>query len=229
VRGTLGPAIGAAGGDLRIGLYALPVDEHGFASRADRWARQVDASPFLRTLWPFAPAVLPIVARAGRDSTQVRLPGDSALFPKLHQKVQFFATGEFWQAITGSPEWPAFMAAYLRYRKTTYPLTGEEAEGTALPDSLEQIAERLLAQGAGVPRAASFAMVGSQNQDYRGMFMDGEVGVLFTGAESLLPLVDLVFMVGTVTWIDDQATLDRLLPPVGEFQRRVARVAKDGV
>jgi len=229
VRGTLGPAITGAGGDLRIGLYALPADEHGFASRADRWARQVDASPFLQRLWPFAPAILPIVAQAGRDSSRFRLPGDTVLIPKLHQKVQFFATRQFWDGITSSPEWPAFMAAYLRYRRATYSLTGVEAEGTALPDSLEQIAERLLAQGNRAPRAASFAMVGSQNQDYRGMFMDGEVGVLFTGAESLLPLVDLVFMAGTVTWIDDQATLDRLLPPVGEFRRRVARIAKDGV
>jgi hypothetical protein len=72
-------------------------------------------------------------------------------------------------------------------------------------------------------------MVGSQNQDYRGIFMDGEVAVAFTGAASLVPLVDLVFMVGTVTWVDDQATLDRLLPPVGELQRRIARVTKDGV
>jgi hypothetical protein len=44
-----------------------------------------------------------------------------------------------------------------------------------------------------------------------------------------VPLIDLVFMVGTVTWIDDQAALDRLIPPVSELQRRIARIAKDGV
>jgi hypothetical protein len=59
--------------------------------------------------------------------------------------------------------------------------------------------------------------------------MDGEAAVVFTGATSLVPLVDLVFMVGTVTWVDDQATLDSLLPPVGELRRRIARIAKDGV
>ena len=61
------------------------------------------------------------------------------------------------------------------------------------------------------------------------MFMDGEAGVLFTGPESLVPLIDLVFMMGTVTWVEDQTTLDRLLPPVGEFQRRIARVTKDAL
>ena len=36
-------------------------------------------------------------------------------------------------------------------------------------------------------------------------------------------------MVGCVTWVDDDVTLDRLLPPVGELRRRIARVTKDGV
>ena len=233
VRRALGEAITAAGGDLRTGLYALPVDEHGFASRVDLWARQVDASPFLRTLLPFAPAVLPLVRGAGPGAAAITATAQTALpaplRPKLHQKVQFFATRELWQAVTASPAWPEFMAAYLRYRATTYSPTAEYGDARALSDSLELIAERLFTPARAVPRAASFALVGSQNQDYRGMFMDGEVGMLFTGAESLVPLMDLVFMVGTVTWVDDQATLDRLLPPVGELQRRVARVAKDGV
>ena len=121
------------------------------------------------------------------------------------------------------------MAAYLRYREATYSPAGEYVHASGPRDSLEQIAARLVAPAHAAPRAASFAIVGSQNQDYRGMFMDGEVGVLFTGAESVVPLMDLVFMVGTVTWVDDQATLDRLLPPVGELRRRIARIAKDGV
>jgi hypothetical protein len=186
--------------------------------------------PFLQALLPFAPALAPMVSEAARD------PSDSGgatqgvvLRPKLHQKVQFLATGEFWRAITASPEWPRLMAAYLRYRRATYSPAGGYVEASGLLDSLEEIAHQVVAHVGDTPRAASFAMAGSQNQDYRGMFMDGEVGVIFTGAESLVPLIDLVFMIGTVTWVDDQATLDRLLPPVGEFRRRVARLAKDGV
>jgi hypothetical protein len=231
VRRELGGAITAAGGDLRTGLYALPVDRHGFADRAARWARQIDTTPFLRTLLPFAPALVPLVAAAGdttRISDRPANPADTVR-PKLHQKVQFLATRESWRAISASAEWPHFMAAYLRYREASYVPEREPEKATELADSLVQIAERLFARNRGEPRAASFAMVGSQNQDYRGMFMDGEVDVLLTGPESLVPMLDLVFMVGTVTWIDDQATLDRLLPPVGEFMRRIARVAKDGV
>jgi hypothetical protein len=227
-RRELGPAIAAAGGDLRTGLYALPVDAHGFASRAELWASQVGSTPFLQNLLPFAPALMPTVADASRRDSGGQGSG-IALRPKLHQKVQFLATRDFWNAISASPEWPQFMATYLRYRAATYSPAGAYVEASALPDSLEQIAERLLARIGDSPRAASFAIVGSQNQDYRGMFMDGEVGVLITGAQSLVPLLDLVFLVGTATWVDDQATLDRMLPPPSELQRRIARVAKDGV
>ena len=230
VRRELGESIERAGGALHTGLYALPADEGGFASRADRWARQVSESPFLKELMPFAPGLVPLVANAGGKSNGIRTPRDSSDAPKLHQKVQFFATREFWTAVTTSPQWPRFITTYLRYREATYaPGSSEQAGARALTDSLELIAEQLLAGTPESAKAASYAMVGSQNQDYRGIFMDGEVAVVFTGATSLIPLVDLVFMVGTVTWVDDQATLDRLLPPVGELRRRIARVTKDGV
>lgn len=233
VRRVLATEIAAAGGDLRTGLYALPSDQHGFASRAERWARQVDTTPMLRALLPFAPALLPMVTDVGRETldsgSAAYDPAGDIRRPKLHQKVQFLATGPFWRAITASPEWPRFMAAYLRYREATYSPQAGDGSVKGLPDSLESIAERLLAPVRDTQRAASFAMLGSQNQDPRGMFMDGEVGVLLTGPESLMPLIDIVFMAGTVTWVDDQATLDRLIPPVGELRRRIARIAKDGV
>jgi len=187
----------------------------------------VDTNAFLRTLLPFESAVMPaVIAAAGRDR---HLAEPDTLPPRLHQKVQFMASREFWSTVTASPEWPAFMAAYLRYREATYSVEGQAPEALALPDTLEQIAERLLASAHVAPGAAAYALAGSQNQDYRGMFMDGEMFALLTGAETLVPLVDLVFLVGTVTWVDDQPALDRLLPPVSEMQRRVARFTKDGI
>jgi hypothetical protein len=187
----------------------------------------------LRALLPFAPALLPMVADVGRghdnSAGASTAPAATGRAPKLHQKVQFLATGPFWRAITASPEWPEFMAAYLRYRAATYSPQGADGVAQGLADSLEEMASRLLAPVRDTPRAASYAILGSQNQDPRGMFMDGEAGVLFTGSQALVPLVDLVFMVGTVTWVNDQATLDRLIPPPGELKRRIARNTKDGV
>lgn len=233
VRRELGDAIGAAGGQLRTGLYALDVDQRGFASRAETWTRRVEATPFLRSLIPSSDQLLPVVAEAGgvaRGADPLQpVQAAAAARPKLHQKVQFFATKELWDAIATSPEWPLFMSSYLRYREATYSIEAEYTDAQRFSAELEHIAERMFAPANGTARAASYAIVGSQNQDYRGMFMDGEVGVLFSGPESLVPLVDLVFLEGIVTWVDDQETLDRLLPPVSELMRRLARVIKDAV
>lgn len=232
VRRELGDAIAAAGGQLRTGLYALDVDRHGFASRADAWARRVEATSFLRSLIPSSTQLLPVVDEAGAAARQGSAPRPgpaTGVTPKLHMKVHFFATKELWDAISTSPEWPRFMSTYLRYREATYSVEGEYRAAQRFTAELEDLAHRILAPVRGAARAASYAIVGSQNQDYRGMFMDGEIGVLFSGAESLVPLVDLAFLEGTATWVDDQETLDRLLPPVSELMRRIARVIKDAV
>jgi hypothetical protein len=78
-------------------------------------------------------------------------------------------------------------------------------------------------------RRTTLYINGSQNQDYRGMFMDGEVAMLLTGPESLVVLVDLVFLEGAVVWLDDRATLDRLLRHPGTWDRRLARIVKDAL
>jgi hypothetical protein len=227
-RRELGDAMRTAGGQLRTGLYALAADQNGFASRADLWSRQVATSASLRALMPFTTDLVAVVGEAGVELTEARAVAGPQP-PKLHQKVQFFATKALWDAIARSPEWPQFMSKYLRYRAATYSAAGEYAEAEQFPEELERIAQRLFAGTRGVARAAGYALVGSQNQDYRGMFMDGEVAVLFSGAQALVPLVDLVFLEGTVTWVDDEEALGRLLPPVGELKRRLARVIKDAV
>src|SRR5256886_16191769 len=84
VRRELGAAIATAGGALHTGLYALPPDQHGFASRADRWAKQVGATPFLQRLFPFAPQLLPLVAAAGRTDGE----GGPAEFDEAAQPPQ---------------------------------------------------------------------------------------------------------------------------------------------
>jgi hypothetical protein len=157
-------------------------------------------------------------------------PGVAAAAPpKLHQKVQFIATGPFWSTVSTAPEWRQFMDTYLRYREATYNSEKSARGAEALETELAQLAEQIYQRVRGVPGAASYAIVGSQNQDYRGMFMDGEVAIVFSGAESLVPLVHMAFLEGTVTWLHDRATLDRLLPPPSEYMRRLVRVGKDGL
>jgi hypothetical protein len=224
VRDTLGGPIGKAGGMLQVGLYTLAPDQRGLASRAQTWIEQVGQTVFLKGLMPFYDNAQPAVADAAtRDGLAAAAP------PKLHQKVQFIATGAFWSTVSHAPEWRQFMDTYLRYREATYNAEKSARGADSLENQLSRLAEQIYRRVRGVPGAASYAIVGSQNQDYRGMFMDGEVAMVFSGAESLVPLVDVAFLEGTVTWLQDRATLDRLLPPPGEYTRRLVRVGKDGL
>jgi hypothetical protein len=229
-RERLAAPIAEAGGLLEVGLYTLDVTGGPLADRARLWEHSLRTSPFLDKLMPFGVPLLPVVEAAGMADGEAIPPGGRER-PKLHHKVQFMATGALWDLIARAPEWPEFMARYLEYRRVTFRLEGEYREARVMPEELAAIAGRMMARIAaeGDPAAAAWAIVGSQNQDYRGMFMDGEVGLLLTGADALVTLVDLVFLAGTVVWLEDHATLDRHLPPPGELLRRLARVAKDAV
>ena len=221
-REALAAPIAASGGQLKLGLYAVVADTDGLASRVQTWNREVAETPFLTDLMPFLPPTWPgVVAR-----NLPRSPADT-LRPKLHQKVQFLATRQMWEAISDTTEWRQFMAAYMAYRVATYVLDDSVGVMRPRPVELKEMAERIFARTRGVAGAAGYVMMGSQNQDYRGMFMDGEVDLLFSGPETLIPLVDLIFIDGTTTWINTQQQLDSLVPPPAEYWRRWSRVMKD--
>ncbi|MBR9990441.1 MAG: hypothetical protein KFH98_11840 [Gemmatimonadetes bacterium] len=235
LRSELADPLQRSGGELRIGLYAIGPDRNGFASRADAWARQIAATPFTRALTPATSSLLPVVAAVGAGANRGPPLTAAAVAtreaPKLHKKVQYVATADLWDAIFDSPEWPQFMATYLQYRQATHDIgdAGEAGGAKDFPDELARIARRVFGAANQPGRGAGYALVGSQNMDYRGMFMDGEVTVMFGGADSLIPLLDLLFLEGTVTWLNDRQDLDRLLPPPSELQRRLARLAKDAM
>jgi hypothetical protein len=188
------------------------------------WNAQVADAPSLSELMPFLPTSWPVVTARAMPTAQA-----STNRPKLHQKVQYLATGPLWNAIFEAPEWPAFKAQYEAYREATYTADMDPGQADLLRAQLQGIAERIYARSRGVEGAASYVMMGSQNQDYRGMFMDGEVDLLFNGPESLVPLIDLLFLSGTSTLVTSQQTLDSLVTPPSEYWRRWARVLKDGV
>jgi hypothetical protein len=228
-RSRLAKVMRAAGGELHVGLYALQVQGDAFVDRVNAWNETVAATPFLRALMPFTSELAPVTRWAAASVPDSSATGPTS--PKLHHKVQFFASRDAWDALSRSRLWPEFMRTYLSYRQATMYVRGEFRESRNGPTQLESLARRMFAEieAAAGERAVLYAIVGSQNQDYRGMFMDGEVGILIAGHEALAVLVDLVFLEGTVTWLEDRATIDRLLGRPGELERRLVRVIKDGV
>jgi hypothetical protein len=55
------------------------------------------------------------------------------------------------------------------------------------------------------------------------MVMDGEAAVLVSGLTSFDAVPDYVLLAGLATWLDDEAALDRGLPPPGGFKTKLAR------
>jgi hypothetical protein len=229
VNRVLEAALHRSRGELQIRVYALGAEHTGFASRAGVWQRQAADFAHTRAQMPARTGLAQVVAAAATAPAIMPSPQDGEA-PKLHQKVQYLATAEMWDALASSLEWPAFMTTYIRYREATHLIAPTEAvEAHGYPRELAVIAQRMFARADDGPRAGTYAIVGSQNMDYRGMFMDGEVGVLFTGFASLVPLLDLLFLEGTATPVHDQHALDRLIPPPTELQRRLGRLVKDAL
>lgn len=70
-----------------------------------------------------------------------------------------------------------------------------------------------------------YLCVGSQNQDYRGMFLDGEVAFVTSGWESVWGLLDFVLILGMSDWVDDVEGVERHLGRYSWWQRHIGRIA----
>ena len=84
-----------------------------------------------------------------------------------------------------------------------------EWEQTLLPEEREQL--------------IFFLFLGSANQNYRSMVMDGEVSVLLSGWSSIIAIIDFISITGQSIWVDDLTELDRLLPGDSGWRRRLGQ------
>ena len=73
-------------------------------------------------------------------------------------------------------------------------------------------------------RAVSFYFsLGSQNQDPRGLALDGEATLIVSGFHAAAGLADLYFVMARSTWVATSADLDRVLPPPTSRLAKLAR------
>jgi phosphatidylserine/phosphatidylglycerophosphate/cardiolipin synthase-like enzyme len=93
------------------------------------------------------------------------------------------------------------------------------------------VAKLLDAYYASRPRADSARMtfyytVGTQNQDPRGMLLDGEAVFVMSGMTAAGGLVDLYTLMARSTWIETDEELNQLIPAYKTWQRRLGRFAR---
>ncbi len=72
-------------------------------------------------------------------------------------------------------------------------------------------------------RVSFYFTIGTQNQDPRGMMLDGEASLVVSGSQAAVALVDFYFLMARTTWITRQTELDQYVPPYGDFIRWIAR------
>ncbi|MBL8959169.1 MAG: phosphatidylserine/phosphatidylglycerophosphate/cardiolipin synthase family protein, partial [Gemmatimonadetes bacterium] len=82
---------------------------------------------------------------------------------------------------------------------------------------------------ASVPPSGGDVMylsLGSQNQDPRGMWLDGEATLLVSGVGTVVSLPDFYYMLARSTWITRADQLRRFYPEVDNLRRRLGRLIR---
>jgi hypothetical protein len=226
----LGPELEAAGGMLKTGIYSPGV---GVGNVIGRFATAWDnarRTPFLRRLFPVSARVDSLLKTLDEPSPVLQPAPDAVLppppTPKLHLKANFFASREGWDSLLARPEIEPMLLGYIGQLLRTAP---RDFDVRAAGDSLAVISDQLEAgyrqslEPERRDRMLYFLMVGSGNQDYRSMLMDGEAMMLLSGWSGIVGIIDISLIISLSVWVDDLEMLDALLPPPTPFKRSVAR------
>jgi hypothetical protein len=216
--------ISAAGGLLRVGIYAVDVDVGDEVGHAKIFRETVLNDPFFREVFPFDPSVYDMIANM--DSVLIAegykadyLSEDAAKrLPKLHMKAQFFASKEALETLIPLPGWEALIRDYALIRAEQ---RSRKEGGLGVKDLRPLLSESSMAlleqwRDAVTPEVEEKIMfyltVGSQNQNYRSTIMDGEVTVLVAKLRAMSAYLDLAGIMMLTTWVDSEDQLEELLP-----------------
>jgi hypothetical protein len=229
VQQELGPELEAAGGVLKTGIYNPGVGVEDAMSRFGMAYRNGRRTPFIRRLFPVDETIDTLLTqfRAAVQANPAALaPHGVPLSPKLHLKANWFSSREAWDSLVTRPEMKEVLEAYIGQLVGPGRATlGAREASEVLNEASRRLVDAFLRT---VPehsrdRIIYYLMVGSPNQDYRSMFLDGEAAVLMSGWSTVLSLIDFGLIINLSVWVDDLALLDALLPPPSAFQRRLAR------
>jgi hypothetical protein len=195
-------------------------------------------TPWIRELIPFEAATLAVLERAttqtatdGKDATAIAHDAKPRA-PQLHQKTQLIARPGAIAALVRQPGWDVVLAETMRVQSQQTAKFADQL-GYMTPDvdsTALRRADRLLegferARSDADRKAVSFYFsLGTQNQDPRGLMMDGEASVVVSGFHAAAGVVDLYFMMARTTWIETKPELDRLLPKPKGLLVKLARL-----
>ena len=243
--------LSSAGGVLHVGFYDLKTPVYDVPGRIREVLERRAATPFLESEFPFDASVLDVLRKEETSLPPAPTTGDQEAGgiiplpaehrPFLHSKTHLFFTRGVLQSVT-RPEWAAVLERYLEIRSRQ--VYGRDTEGI-VPDILDAPSGGGAASAMGAILDSTFAssppgkdgrpiarlFVGSQNQDRRGMLLDGEALVAVSGRDGLITLPDFMFVLGSATWPSDEAEFDAVYPEVEGlgFLKKLYRHIKDQI
>jgi hypothetical protein len=230
--------ITAAGGLFRVGVYNI---EHGvsdLAGKAQRLYEVLACDPQMRKVFPFDTSVVELVSRvpaylASQGFEPTYLAGDRlGRKPKLHLKSQFFASERTISTVIPLEGWRTIVEKYLTARVGQAAHNGDEVSARDLKDFMAPDVAAMYAEWLRrVPeeeraQAILYFTVGSHNQDYRSMVMDGEALFVVGRMGALIGYLDHAVLVGQTTWLENQEQLEKLLPAYTGFWRWLGHFMK---
>lgn len=241
IRDRLAEQLLRTGGELRVGLYTARAHITDVGGRSREVKEGLRRAPWIREVIPFDDATLAVLDRAtgqteaegGRGATALA-QDETPRAPQLHQKTQLIARPGAIQALVRQPGWDDVIARSMRVQSQQAARFADQlgvttpdvdSAATRSADAILRAYEQSLSEAD--RKAVSFYFsTGMQNQDPRGIMMDGEATLVVSGVQAAVGLVDLYHIMARSTWISTRAELDRLLPPPGALWRRIAHMIR---
>ena len=238
IQDEMSEELAAAGGMLKIGIYDPQVDVADLEGEVKAVSDCFAANAWLKRLYGFDRSVYDMLNRAGEILKQQGFESEYIIQdrpltrPKLHMKVNFFASGSAWDNLTTRPEWEPLLEQYIIERARQLGARNDETQMRDVretSDALAAIAVPMLISMTDemtpgeIEGVVAYLTVGSSNMNYRSLMTDGEVMLVANKIHTMLGLLDLVFVVGKTTWVDDLDTLNQLLPPYSSLKRKIGR------
>jgi len=230
-----------AGGMLRVGIYDADYDVGDAFANVEHFNAGAAQSEFYRKVFPFDQSVFDLIA-SFEDS--LHAAGYEPVYmaddveprkPKLHLKIQFFASSAAIKSLVPLKEWQPLVAAYIKSRATQIRIREDYVDVKSLGAEVDEAARPLVrrwyknATPEQIEKTFFFLTVGSHNMDYRGKFMDGEVSVIVAGGDALISYLDFASIVAKTTWVTSTEQLDEMLPRQEGFTRWMGRFVRNAL
>jgi len=216
--------IAASGGLFKVGIYNAELGVGDLTGQIKKMHEMLTGQEDMRRVFPFDTSVVQLLADA---PAQLAAEGFAPNYlagtalkrkPQLHLKAQFFASPTTIRTLVPLPGWCVIVEKYLAARAMQVTHKGSGADAKDLRAGMAGDVATLYGEWlASVPleergKAILYLTLGSHNQNYRSMVMDGEDLFVVGRVWSLVGYLDFLSLCGQVTWLENQGQLEELIP-----------------